>query len=81
MKLFATGRDPFGITPPDHHRLNGFSEQCNSSLFTDAPITQSHLSHATSPQKFLQTAWYSKGPNESCSSSNLTNKPQILPVC
>lgn len=39
MKLFATGRDLFGVSAPDYNRLKGcFGEQCNFSLFIDAQM-------------------------------------------
>lgn len=39
MKLFATGRDLFGITALDYNRLKGrFGDQCNFSLFIDAQV-------------------------------------------
>lgn len=39
MKLFATGRDLFGVPAPDYGRLKGrFVGQCNFSLFVDAQI-------------------------------------------
>lgn len=40
MKLFATGRDLFGVTALDYNRLGGrFGDQRNFSLFIDDQVT------------------------------------------